>query len=163
MIGGEREEFPTTLFIDNLPTDIRKIWMYNLFSKSGKVIDSYLPVKRSKISGNRFGFVRFAHKKEAMVAIVRTNGLWVWNQSLVENTARFMSKQSPTRYGNGQGKITRSTDFKQSQVQNYSGFEKENIRYGNMQCQTTRSSGFKLGQVQKYFGFEKGFGSHGNM
>lgn len=112
---------------------------------------------------DRFGFVRFAHKKEAMMAMVKTNGLWVWNQTLVVNAARFVSKQTNTRYGNKQGKVTRSTGFKQGQVQNFSGFEKENTRYGNMQGKATRSTGFKQGQVQRLFGFEKGLGSNGNM
>lgn len=85
----EREEWGNsiTLFVDNLPVDIRKIWLYNLFSKFGRVIDSYIPIKRSKISGNWFGFVRYAYKKEAMLALEKTDGLWIWNHSLVVNTA----------------------------------------------------------------------------
>lgn len=33
----------STLFVDNLPFDIRKIWVHYLFSKFGKIIESYFP------------------------------------------------------------------------------------------------------------------------
>lgn len=90
---GEREissrHGNLTVFVDNLPIDIRKVWVYNLFSRYGNIRDIFIPKKRSKVSGQGFGFVRFEERKEAAQAVTNTNGIWVWNQKLMVNLARF--------------------------------------------------------------------------
>lgn len=47
----------STVFVDNLPFEIRKVWIFNLFSKFGVIREPNIPLKRSKISRNRFAFV----------------------------------------------------------------------------------------------------------
>lgn len=79
----------TTLFVDNLPDDSWSVWVRNLFSKFGRVRDLFIPNKRSKITGMRFGFVRFARRDEANMAIAKANGLWIWGNKLVVKLARF--------------------------------------------------------------------------
>lgn len=79
----------TTLFVDNLPEEIRNVWVKNLFSKYGRVRDIFIPNNRSKITGMRFGFIRFARKDESVTAITKTNDTWVWDQKLVVKMARF--------------------------------------------------------------------------
>lgn len=80
----------STLFVDNLPYEIPKIWVHNLFSKFGKIRESFFPLKRSKISGNKFGFVRF--KEDATHAIAQINGTWRWGYKLAVKFARFQKK-----------------------------------------------------------------------
>ncbi|KAF7152496.1 hypothetical protein RHSIM_Rhsim01G0127900 [Rhododendron simsii] len=63
-----------SLFIDNLPKDTRKIWIYNLFSRFGKIRDLYIPNKTSRITGQKFGFVRFGNRMEAVNAAEEING-----------------------------------------------------------------------------------------
>ncbi|KAI8558473.1 hypothetical protein RHMOL_Rhmol04G0096600 [Rhododendron molle] len=145
--------------------DIRKIWLYNLFSKFGKVIDSYIPIKRSKISGNRFGFVRYAYKKEAMLALEKTDGLWIWNHSLVVNTARFVTKQAnfrkitpqiATNIGHMQKQYTISTGFKQGQSSRSVEIKKGFSEFaGFKQKQSSRSIGLKKNQFPKSTGQRK--------
>ncbi|KAI8525263.1 hypothetical protein RHMOL_Rhmol13G0217000 [Rhododendron molle] len=82
----------STVFVDNLPLEIRKVWIFNLFSKFGQIREPYIPLKRSKISRNRFAFVRFNKREEAAHAIAQINGSWVWGHKLVVNFARFQKK-----------------------------------------------------------------------
>ncbi|GFZ09917.1 hypothetical protein Acr_21g0005160 [Actinidia rufa] len=78
-----------TVFVDNLPKDVWKVWLYNLFSKFGKIQSIYIPNKKSKLSGNQFGFVRMGSPQEAIRAIKEMNGLWIWGRTLVANIVRF--------------------------------------------------------------------------
>lgn len=48
-----------TLFVDNLPEDVPIRWLKFFFNKFGIVKDAFLPLKRSKATGRRFGFVRY--------------------------------------------------------------------------------------------------------
>lgn len=47
------------VYVDNLPTGVGLPWFHNFFSNFGSVKDAYLPIRRSKCTGNRFGFVRY--------------------------------------------------------------------------------------------------------
>lgn len=87
----------STLFVDNLPISIKKIWIYNLFTKFGKIEDIFLPNKRSKITNMQFGFVRFNNRKEAVTAAVNTNHQWYWGQKLVVHTAKFTKATQLTK------------------------------------------------------------------
>ncbi|KAI8561317.1 hypothetical protein RHMOL_Rhmol04G0329400 [Rhododendron molle] len=46
------------------------------------------PTKSSKVTGQKFDFVRFGSKEEAS-AIEEVNGTWVWDYKLVIKSARF--------------------------------------------------------------------------
>ena len=78
-----------TVFIDNLQKGVWKVWLYNLFSKFGKIQSIYTFHKKSKTSGNQFDFVRLGSSHGAMRAIKEMNGLWIWGKILVANIARF--------------------------------------------------------------------------
>lgn len=83
----------STVFVDNLPFKIKKIWVYNLFSRFGRINDVFIPDKRSSITKQSFGFVRFSSIREAALAIKEINNAWYWNQRLVVNFARFLRRQ----------------------------------------------------------------------
>lgn len=84
----------STVFVDNLPNGIRKGFVYNLFSRFGKIWDCYIPDKKSKRTGQSFGFIRFESIRSAIQAVESTNGSWIWGQELIVNVARFLKKQT---------------------------------------------------------------------
>lgn len=89
-----------TLYVDNLPGDIHKVWIYNLFARYGKIRDLFIPNKVSKTTGQKFGFVRFSSEKEADQAVEGINGAWVWGFELVVKYASYSktTKRSPHRF-----------------------------------------------------------------
>lgn len=94
----------STVFIDNLPNEIRKIWVYNLFARYGKIREIFIPFKKSKISGQSFGFVRFNNDRDANIAIASSNNTWCWGHRLVVKKARFlMEKDNHASYNQNLG------------------------------------------------------------
>lgn len=105
---GRREDGSTdkytTVFVDNLPSQIRKIWIFNLFSRFGKIRNIFIPNKKSKIIGQNFAFVRFLRIEDAKAAISNIKDSWYWNHKLVAKFPSFLrkedvqnSKRSPIR------------------------------------------------------------------
>lgn len=58
-----------SVFVDNLPMDIRKWQLHQLFFLSGRVYDSYLSTKYRPSKRGPFAFVRFRTRKEAEMAM----------------------------------------------------------------------------------------------
>lgn len=81
-----------TLFVDYLPEDVGILWFRKFFSNFGFVKDSVIPMKRSRISGCKFGFIRYDFE-EARRAIAKANGLRVDNRGLVVKIANFDKKK----------------------------------------------------------------------
>lgn len=79
----------STVFVDNLPNSVELPWFRKFFSNFGNVIDAYIPNKRSKVTGNRFGFIRFINNREATHAIEKSNGFWVGRRNLEVKIARY--------------------------------------------------------------------------
>ncbi|KAF7150116.1 hypothetical protein RHSIM_Rhsim02G0133000 [Rhododendron simsii] len=73
----------STIFVDNLPNGIRKGFMYNLISRFGRIRDCYIPNKKSRITRQSFGFVRYESSRDAFQAAESTNGTWIWGQELL--------------------------------------------------------------------------------
>ncbi|XP_057504720.1 uncharacterized protein LOC130788148 [Actinidia eriantha] len=88
------------VFIDNLPQGVWKVWLYNIFSRFGKILSIYISKKKSKISGTLFGFVRLGSSHDALRAIKKVNGLCIWGKTLMANIARFEG-QNKWELGNG--------------------------------------------------------------
>ncbi|KAH7865570.1 hypothetical protein Vadar_008413 [Vaccinium darrowii] len=86
-----------TLFVDYLPEDVGILWFRNFFSNFGSVKDSVIPMKRSRISGCNFGFIRYEFEEEAQRAIVKANGLWIDNRRLVVKIANYDKKKEPRK------------------------------------------------------------------
>ncbi|GFZ21516.1 hypothetical protein Acr_29g0006780 [Actinidia rufa] len=63
-----------TVFIDNLPQGIWKVWLYNFFSRFGKIQSVYVFNKKSKATGNQFGFLRFGSPLDALRAVKEAYG-----------------------------------------------------------------------------------------
>ncbi|KAI8528317.1 hypothetical protein RHMOL_Rhmol12G0140800 [Rhododendron molle] len=88
-MNRERSQETFTLFIDNIPEHKDQFWLKRAFNKFGEVKDAFIPRKRSKRTGNKFGFVRFGCSAAASMAISRMNGIWVENERLFVKEASF--------------------------------------------------------------------------
>ncbi|KAH7865266.1 hypothetical protein Vadar_004368 [Vaccinium darrowii] len=54
-----RDMSAITVYVDNLSDDMDVEWLGQIFSKYGRVVDVFIPYKRSKNFRTKFGFVRF--------------------------------------------------------------------------------------------------------
>lgn len=87
--GGKGENQSFTLFIDNLSKFTSQAWLRKFFTKFGIVRDVFIPQKRSKVTGRRFGFVRYDCEVAADLAISKSNGLWMDDRKLFVEFACF--------------------------------------------------------------------------
>ncbi|KAL7263702.1 hypothetical protein ACSBR1_001793 [Camellia fascicularis] len=56
---GGKEDGIFTIFVDNLPESMTPKGLFKLFTKFGIIKDVFIPMKRMKLTGSRFGFVRY--------------------------------------------------------------------------------------------------------
>lgn len=78
-----------TLYVYNILEDRDHLWLLRTFNKFGKVKDTFIPWKRSKNTGNRFGFVKYYGRVAAEMAISKLNGVWVDYKRLYVKEAFF--------------------------------------------------------------------------
>lgn len=78
-----------TLYVDNIHEFKDHIWLKKTFNKFGMVRDAFIPHKRSKRTGKKFGFVRYDCPTAAGMAVSRMNGVWVDNERLFVKEACF--------------------------------------------------------------------------
>lgn len=72
-----------TVYVDNLLEDMDAEWLGQIFSKYGRVLDAYIPRKRSKNFMTKFGFVRFNTVAEAKDAIADLNGISIRDKKML--------------------------------------------------------------------------------
>lgn len=85
----ERRQETVTLFVDNIPEQKDHMWLKRAFNKFGEVKDVFIPLKRSKSTNNKFGFVRYGCYEAASMAISTMNGVWVENERLFVKESSF--------------------------------------------------------------------------
>ncbi|CAL5343197.1 unnamed protein product [Camellia sinensis] len=78
-----------TVFVDNIPDSMNPKSLFQLFAKFGIVKDVFIPKKRRKITGSRFGFVRYDCSVAAEMAVQRADGLWCDDKALRVKGAEF--------------------------------------------------------------------------
>ena len=78
-----------TIFIDNLPEDMTRDWLLQLFKFEGTVVDVYLSHRRRKRYRTPFGFVRYRWKAEAVRAMEKLNGVVVRGCKIEISLAKF--------------------------------------------------------------------------
>ncbi|KAL7164121.1 hypothetical protein ACSBR2_040099 [Camellia fascicularis] len=71
-----------TMFVDDIHESMNPKNLFGLFTKFETVKDVYIPMKRRKATGSRFGFVRFDCLVAAEVAVQKANGLWCDHKEL---------------------------------------------------------------------------------
>ncbi|KAH7852824.1 hypothetical protein Vadar_029715 [Vaccinium darrowii] len=82
-----------TVFVDNLPRDMDAGWLRQIFSSFGRVVDVFIPLKRSSGFNTKFGFIRFKKKEEASCAIDALDGLLIRNFRIL---VQFAKRPKPT-------------------------------------------------------------------
>ncbi|KAH7848047.1 hypothetical protein Vadar_033190 [Vaccinium darrowii] len=135
-----------TLFVDNLLEDVSIAWFKNLFNKFGVVRDAFIPLKRSKVTGRRFGFVRYNCSVSADVAITKTNGLWIEDRKLYVKIASFEEKGT---YQDQKRKVQEQVKGKDAQRKeiNVSRFP---VRMPNTDTSITGARGWILGKENQW-------------
>lgn len=78
-----------TVYVDNLPNSVGIPWFRKFFSNFGFVVDSHLTVRKSRRTGNRFGFIRFENRSAVDIAIAKANGLWIGKRRLMVERAAY--------------------------------------------------------------------------
>ncbi|KAH7834714.1 hypothetical protein Vadar_018880 [Vaccinium darrowii] len=139
-----------TLFIDNLPEDVSHSWLKKLFSNYGVVIDAFIPEKRSKVTGRKFGFIRYNCSISAEVAISKVNGLWCGDKKLFVKHASFNQNQQRQSTGENvrlNNNVGIGASYRNGQDREVkSSSHCENYFQGAVGCQTTAfksTGGFK--------------------
>lgn len=159
-------EKSSTIFADNLPVGIRKIWVYNLFSKYGKIREVFIPNKRSKITNQSFGFVRLSDISEATLAIAKVHESWCWGKKLMVKYARFLRIQDKqgeqqSNKGDGYQRNFRGDHRKSSNPKKYSGgghWKEENQTYFNRRVAKGKDVRLHVNQNEIIRGMSNQFG-----
>ncbi|KAL7174929.1 hypothetical protein ACSBR2_028689 [Camellia fascicularis] len=55
--------------------------------------DAFIPAKRRKATGSRFGFMRYDCKVGAEMAVLKANGLWCDNKALKVKKVEFKKEE----------------------------------------------------------------------
>ncbi|XP_058197926.1 uncharacterized protein LOC131313565 [Rhododendron vialii] len=79
----------TKIFVCDLPEDMDESWLKQIFSGAGKIMDVYIPRKRSFWLHQRFGFVRYGNKEEGLKAIKMWNTAQIQGHRLLVRVTRF--------------------------------------------------------------------------
>ncbi|MED6207364.1 hypothetical protein PIB30_035167 [Stylosanthes scabra] len=72
------EDETFSVYVDNLPTDTTRQWLWKVFSEIGRVRDIYLSHKVRAKNPLKFAFVRFSTREEVRKAIEHLHGWIVW-------------------------------------------------------------------------------------
>ncbi|KAL7246551.1 hypothetical protein ACSBR2_001612 [Camellia fascicularis] len=90
-----------TVFVDYLPNSMDPKRLFFMFGKFGVVKDVFIPAKRRKGTGIRFGFVRYDCRVAADMAIQKADGLWCENKALRVKKADYQKgERNVERAGN---------------------------------------------------------------
>ncbi|XP_028076159.1 serine/arginine-rich splicing factor 2-like [Camellia sinensis] len=97
-----------TLFVDDIPSSMTPEGLYMLFNNFGVVKDVFIPSKRRKSTGSRFGFVRYDCKVAVEMAVMKGDGLWCDNKALKVKKAEFKKGEfkQHTMTNRGDGPMT---------------------------------------------------------
>ncbi|CAO2821105.1 unnamed protein product [Amaranthus hypochondriacus] len=79
----------TTVFVDGLHMGMAKEWLFDMFSEYGRVMDVYISSKLRKYSKDAFGFVRYAKKEEAFLAINKLDGVEIKRKRIKVTLAKY--------------------------------------------------------------------------
>ncbi|MED6181677.1 hypothetical protein PIB30_021607 [Stylosanthes scabra] len=95
--GGGRwiEEETFNVYVDNLPKDTTKQWLWRVFYEVGRVRDIYLSHKVREKNPLKFAFVRFSTREEVLRAIEHFNRWIIWGCKLWLTESKFKRSGRP--------------------------------------------------------------------
>ena len=96
-----------SVFVSNLPQQISKADIENIFRKAGRLQDVFIPKDKRDNSNRGFAFVRFANLAEAKKAAEMGKGRVWGGRKLQANLAQFCSNKKRNR-----GEETSKRDWK---------------------------------------------------
>ncbi|KAL7259575.1 hypothetical protein ACSBR1_005461 [Camellia fascicularis] len=98
-----------TIFEDELPDSMSPRSLFTLFNNFGVVKDAFIPTKRRKATGSRFGFVRYDCKVGVGMAVLKADGLWCDNKALKVKKAELKKgeKKQPAMVTRGSYRMVR--------------------------------------------------------
>ncbi|MED6193070.1 hypothetical protein PIB30_015503 [Stylosanthes scabra] len=83
------EDETFSIFVDNLPKDSTKAWLWSAFGRTGKIVDVYLSEKVRKSNLLKFAFIRYRSRMEAIRTTEHLNGWIVWGYELKLYESRY--------------------------------------------------------------------------
>ncbi|XP_028113022.1 uncharacterized protein LOC114311157 [Camellia sinensis] len=105
--GYRKEAVVVTIFVDNIPESMDSKGLFILFRKFGIVKDAFILGKSRRVSGSRFGFVRYDCEVAAEMAIQKADGLWCDNKALKVKRVEF---QKPHALGHQEKRVLNRGD-----------------------------------------------------
>ncbi|KAL7166109.1 hypothetical protein ACSBR2_036896 [Camellia fascicularis] len=87
--GHLRENNIHSVFVDDIPESMGVSGLEKIFSNYGVVLDVYIPNKRRRSTGSRFGFIRYDCPVAADMAVSKAHGLWCDDKALKVKMAEF--------------------------------------------------------------------------
>jgi len=81
------------VFVPNIPVNIDKYGLRGIFSRAGRVSDVYISAGRIRGSGERFGFVRFRSRYDAMRSIQMFNNAKIRECKVNVSMAKYAKGQ----------------------------------------------------------------------
>lgn len=81
----------TSMFVSNLPPEVKKETLKNVFSKHGEVVDVYIALKKD-VNRKTFAFVRFKRVDDEIELERALQGIKIGTRMLGVNIARFERK-----------------------------------------------------------------------
>ncbi|MED6155436.1 hypothetical protein PIB30_005287 [Stylosanthes scabra] len=98
---NERNSY--TVFVDNLPANTTKQWLVRVFNSVGRVVDTFLSMKKRAKNPLRFAFVRYATIREAGYAVEQFDGWLIWGIRLTVTESRYRREDSEPNGRSGDG------------------------------------------------------------
>ncbi|XP_028076006.1 serine/arginine-rich splicing factor SC35-like [Camellia sinensis] len=89
-----------TIFVDNILEVMDPKSLFGLFSKFGMVKDVFLPMKRRKATGSRFGFVRYNCLVVVEMVVKKADRLWYDDKELKVKGAEYAKASRSNLKGN---------------------------------------------------------------
>ncbi|MED6177440.1 hypothetical protein PIB30_098164 [Stylosanthes scabra] len=108
-----------SIFVDNLPTEVRKETLRRIFEREGNVVDVFISRKRRRANPSIFAFVRFNAKEGAVRAVQNLDGVFVGTRRMLEGGGEQMRgsglESGDEVKGKGKEKVESGSNSKQGE------------------------------------------------
>ncbi|PWA39483.1 hypothetical protein CTI12_AA571720 [Artemisia annua] len=88
----EVEKIATSFFVTNFPEHIDAKGLWKVCEPYGRIVDAFIPNKRSK-AGKRFGFVRFIGVKNEEMFAKSLASIWIGSFHMFASVAHFSRQE----------------------------------------------------------------------
>lgn len=116
---NSRSEF--TIFVNNIPHALYP-GLKGIFRKASDVSDSYIPSRRGRRNRNRFGFIRFWNKKDALRSIIMFDNTIIRGSRIKVTMAKYgrgSTLNNSKTHPHSHTTASNQKDFKEVQQNNH--------------------------------------------